>query len=244
MNVYDSHRMADVWRRPVSPKPRSRTTPTSSSSIPATSARRRRTRFIPNSAACALLKHAGGAGGGRKVTDRGRRLRRAGRRRGDRPARAAASISWSARRIITACRRCSRAPSAASRSSIPNFRPKTVSRRCRRASREVTRARGISAFVTVQEGCDKFCTFCVVPYTRGVEISRPVEQICAEVERLAAAGVREVTLIGQNVNAYHGHGADGREWPLGKSDAPARRCARHRAAALHDQPSAATWTTA
>src|SRR5580700_1962670 len=78
------------------------------------------------------------------------------------------------------------------------------------------RARGISAFVTVQEGCDKFCTFCVVPYTRGAEISRPVGKIVAEVEHLAAAGVREITLIGQNVNAYHGEGPDGRSWSLAR----------------------------
>ncbi|HEY0223053.1 MAG TPA: tRNA (N6-isopentenyl adenosine(37)-C2)-methylthiotransferase MiaB [Pseudolabrys sp.] len=76
--------------------------------------------------------------------------------------------------------------------------------------------RGIAAFVTVQEGCDKFCTFCVVPYTRGAEVSRPVGKIVAEVERLAAAGVREVTLIGQNVNAYHGEGKDGRPVTLAK----------------------------
>jgi tRNA-2-methylthio-N6-dimethylallyladenosine synthase len=83
-------------------------------------------------------------------------------------------------------------------------------------SREKTRARGVSAFVTVQEGCDKFCTFCVVPYTRGAEVSRPVDKIAAEVERIADAGVREVTLIGQNVNAYHGEGPDGRPWTLGR----------------------------
>ena len=83
-------------------------------------------------------------------------------------------------------------------------------------SRAVTRRRGVSAFITVQEGCDKFCTFCVVPYTRGAEVSRPVEKIIAEAERLAEAGVREITLIGQNVNAYHGADAAGRSATLGR----------------------------
>jgi tRNA-2-methylthio-N6-dimethylallyladenosine synthase len=82
--------------------------------------------------------------------------------------------------------------------------------------RAAIRKRGVSAFVTVQEGCDKFCTFCVVPYTRGAEVSRPVAKIVAEAERLADAGVREITLLGQNVNAYHGEHIDGRAATLGR----------------------------
>ncbi len=81
---------------------------------------------------------------------------------------------------------------------------------------EAIRSRGISSFVTVQEGCDKFCTFCVVPYTRGAEVSRPVAKIADDVKRLADNGVREITRIGQNVNAYHGEGPDGRAWTLGR----------------------------
>ncbi len=77
-------------------------------------------------------------------------------------------------------------------------------------------SRRVSAFLTVQEGCDKFCTFCVVPYTRGAEVSRPVATIVAEAMRLAESGVRELTLLGQNVNAWHGEGADGRDWGLGR----------------------------
>ncbi|PHP69034.1 tRNA (N6-isopentenyl adenosine(37)-C2)-methylthiotransferase MiaB [Zhengella mangrovi] len=84
------------------------------------------------------------------------------------------------------------------------------------ADRRRVQARGVTAFLTVQEGCDKFCTFCVVPYTRGAEVSRPVSQILAEARQLAEAGVREITLLGQNVNAWHGEGPDGSEWGLGR----------------------------
>lgn len=92
-----------------------------------------------------------------------------------------------------------------------------------RPSPQAIAKRGISAFVTVQEGCDKFCTFCVVPYTRGAEISRPAAKVLADVERLAANGVREISLIGQNVNAYHGVDANGDAVTLG---ALMRRIAR------------------
>jgi tRNA-2-methylthio-N6-dimethylallyladenosine synthase len=75
---------------------------------------------------------------------------------------------------------------------------------------------GASAFLSVQEGCDKFCTFCVVPYTRGAEFSRPVAQILEEARRLVDQGAREITLLGQNVNAYHGLDEGGREAGLGR----------------------------
>ncbi len=105
----------------------------------------------------------------------------------------------------------------------PNSRSRTSSASSPQPKPDAIRARGISAFVTVQEGCDKFCTFCVVPYTRGAEVSRPVAKIVDDVKRLADNGVREITLIGQNVNAYHGEGPDGRSWPLGRLLAAAGR---------------------
>ena len=81
---------------------------------------------------------------------------------------------------------------------------------------EPAEAAPVSAFLTIQEGCDKFCTFCVVPYTRGAEFSRPARDVLAEARGLAAKGAREITLLGQNVNAYHGEGVDGADWRLGR----------------------------
>jgi len=81
---------------------------------------------------------------------------------------------------------------------------------------EASAPQGVSAFLTVQEGCDKFCSFCVVPYTRGAEASRPEAAILAEAGRLAAQGTREITLLGQNVNAWHGEGRDARPSSLAR----------------------------
>ena len=74
----------------------------------------------------------------------------------------------------------------------------------------------VASFVSIQEGCDKFCAFCVVPYTRGAEYSRPAEQVLREIEALANSGAREISLLGQNVNAWRGQGLDGKAWTLEK----------------------------
>jgi tRNA-2-methylthio-N6-dimethylallyladenosine synthase len=81
---------------------------------------------------------------------------------------------------------------------------------------EATAPQGVTAFLTVQEGCDKFCSFCVVPYTRGAERSRPAAAVLTEARRLARQGAREITLLGQNVNAWHGEAPDGRIWNLAR----------------------------
>ena len=81
---------------------------------------------------------------------------------------------------------------------------------------ESRQVKGFSSFLTIQEGCDKFCTFCVVPYTRGAEVSRPVDQIINEARNLASQGVKEITLIGQNVDAYSIMGPNSKQWGLGE----------------------------
>ena len=174
--------------------------------------------------------------------DRGRRLRGAGRRARNRPPRRRGRSGGRLAELSPAAR-----PDRARAGGRKDRRHRisgrtTSSTRSPRRSREAIAKRGISAFVTVQEGCDKFCTFCVVPYTRGAEVSRPVEKIVAEVERLAEAGVREVTLIGQNVNAYHGHGADGGRRRSAACCAGLAKCPAFCACAT---PPAirATWTT-
>jgi tRNA-2-methylthio-N6-dimethylallyladenosine synthase len=81
---------------------------------------------------------------------------------------------------------------------------------------EAAAPQGVSAFLTIQEGCDRFCSFCVVPYTRGAEQSRPAAAVIAEARRLVAQGAREITLLGQNVNAWRGAGPTGGCWELGR----------------------------
>ncbi len=83
---------------------------------------------------------------------------------------------------------------------------------------EMNHVEGAAAFLSIQEGCDKFCHFCVVPYTRGSEYSRPVKDVLKDARRLIELGVKEITLLGQNVNAYHGESPDAasKEWSLGR----------------------------
>ena len=95
-----------------------------------------------------------------------------------------------------------------------------------------------TAFVSIMEGCSKYCSFCVVPYTRGEEVSRPFDDVLAEVAALAEQGVREVNLLGQNVNAYRGAMHDGGVADLAAADPCDRRIRRHRPHPLHDLASA------
>ncbi len=122
------------------------------------------------------------------------------------------SIWWSARKAITACRSWRRARATGKRALDTDFPDEDKFETLRHRPKA---ARGPTAFLTVQEGCDKFCAFCVVPYTRGAEVSRPADRILEEARDLVERGVREITLLGQNVNAYHGSG-EGGDWSLAR----------------------------
>ena len=209
--------------------------PISSSSTPATSARRPRKRSIPSSAASASSRTRRRA---RAATSTIAVAGCVAQAEGEEIVRRAPAVD-----LVVGPQSYHRLPellaraAGGARSSPPNFRPRTSSTIWPPPAPPRSAARGVTAFVTVQEGCDKFCTFCVVPYTRGAEMSRPVAKIVAEASALAAAGVREITLIGQNVNAYHGEGA-------GRAPAASPTCCIALAAvpglapaALHDQPS-------
>jgi tRNA-2-methylthio-N6-dimethylallyladenosine synthase len=187
-------------------------TPIWSSSTPAISARRRRKRSFPNSASCANQAGARAAGRDTKIAVAGC----VAQAEGAEILRRQKSVD-----LVVGPQSYHRLPDllrARARGSVvdTDFPIEDKFDHLPRPKPEKTKARGVSAFLTVQEGCDKFCTFCVVPYTRGAEVSRPAGKILAEAEELAAAACARLTLIGQNVNAYHGRRRDRRvtgRWP-------------------------------
>ena len=204
MNEYDSDKMADVLarvRRPDAHRPRPRT-PTSSCSTRARCARRRRSACSTTWAACARSRREQPdlmiGVGGCVASQEGAAIvqPRALRRRRVRPADAAsAAAADRARGAAPAARR--------STSSFPEIE--------KFDHLPPPRVEGASAFVSIMEGCSKYCTFCVVPYTRGEEVSRPFDDVLTEIADLADQGVMEITLLGQNVNAYRGPMGDGSE---------------------------------
>ena len=169
---------------------------------------------------------------------RRRRLRRAGRRRGNPRAARRPSTSWSGRRATTACRSfCARRRQRAVETDFPaeskfDHMPRAAGRA----------AAGAAPASAPSSPCRRAATSSAPSASCPIRAARSFRgrsrQIVAEAERLAARGVKEITLLGQNVNAYHGEGPDGATWSLGEAARAAFRDRRHRAAALHDQPSA------
>jgi tRNA-2-methylthio-N6-dimethylallyladenosine synthase len=227
MNEYDSSKMADVLRESHGFEPAAtRKRPMSCCSTPARSARRRRRRCSP----CWAL--AGAEAGAARRGDRGRRLRGQPGRRGH-PERAPfVDLVFGPQTLhrLPAMLDAVRRPGPVVDISFPEIE--------KFDNLPAPRAEGPTAFVSVMEGCSKYCTFCVVPYTRGEEVSRPFDDVIAEIARLAAQGVREINLLGQNVNAYRGAMHDGTIADLAAADPLRGRHRRHRPDPLHHLASA------
>jgi len=203
MNVYDAQRMADTLAPEGFIETASVDDADLSSSTPATSAKRPPRKSIRNWGGCAWSRTTPRA---MAAACRSRWPAASRRRRpGDHPPRAGGRCRGRPQSYHHLPQLLARAVSHG-RALETEFPVEDKFGLLAPPQPEAIRARGISSFVTVQEGCDKFCTFCVVPYTRGAEVSRPVSKIVDDVRRLADHGVREITLIGQNVNAYHGEG--------------------------------------
>ncbi len=233
MNVYDSERMRDVLK-PLGYAPVD--APDDADLVVLNTCHIREKATEKTFSELGKLKRMKEAGGGRDAHCRCR-LRRAGRGRRD---HAAAAGRRSCRRPAIL--------SPAAGDDRPHCAPDRRTARngfCGRGKiRRACRARapdGPSAFLSVQEGCDKFCTFCVVPYTRGAEFSRGADAIVAEARELARQGVKEIVLIGQNVNAWHGAppaGDDAQHMGPRRSHPPHFADRRRRTHPLHDLPSA------
>ena len=144
------------------------------------------------------------------------------------------SMSCSGRRATIVCRKWWRAPARAAGAVIDTDFPVEAKFDFLPPPRHT----GPTAFLTIQEGCDKFCSFCVVPYTRGAEASRPAAAVLAEARHLLARGAREITLLGQNVNAWEGAAPDGGDVAARRSAGGAGGAAGPAAAALHHLASA------
>ena len=228
MNEYDSDKMADVLARLRRPRrsPSVPRTPTSSCSTPARCARRRRSACSTTWAACARSRRERPISSSASAA--ASRRRKARRSSGARPYVDVVFGPQTLHRLPAADRaRGARPAGRRSTSAFPEIE--------KFDHLPPPRVEGATAFVSIMEGCSKYCTFCVVPYTRGEEVSRPFDDVLTEIADLADQGVMEITLLGQNVNAYRGPmGGRRRDRRLRDAARIRRRDPRHRAHPLHD----------